>query len=200
MFRIAHYSLLGLLAVLMIAVTARAEMYKGYETPGYTVTDRDGAVELRAYAPHLVAEVTVDGSRSRAAQSGFMTLARYIFGGNATGDKVAMTTPVSQLPAAAVGQDGWVVQFMMPAEFDRATLPAPRDPAIRFTETPAETLLVVRFSGGWGQANLDKHSAILLEAAQARDLTVLGAPRYLFYDAPFTLPWNRRNEVAIPVK
>jgi hypothetical protein len=26
---------------------------------------------------------------------------------------------------------------------------------------------------------------------------VTGAPEFLFYDSPFTLPWNRRNEVAL---
>lgn len=200
MFRIAHYSLLALLAVVAISVTAQADMYKGYETPGYTVIDTDGPVELRRYAPHLVAEVTVDGRRGRAAQRGFTTLARYIFGGNDTGDKVAMTTPVTQLPASDGNDAPWVVQFMMPTEFTRDTLPAPDSAAIRFTDTAAETLLVLRFSGGWGQANLDKHSAALLTAADERGLTVTGAPRYMFYDAPFTLPWNRRNEVAVRVE
>lgn len=200
MYRFAHYTLLALLAVVAIAVTARAEMYKGYETPAYTVLDKEGAVELRRYPPHLVAEVTVDGSRSRAAQRGFSALARYIFGGNETGDKVAMTTPVTQLPIASGTGERWTVQFMMPAEFDKDSLPNPNSDAIRFADTPSETMLVVQFSGGWGQANLEKHRAQLLDAAAARGLRPVGSPRYMFYDAPFTLPWNRRNEVAIRVQ
>lgn len=197
MFRLAHYSLLALMVVGVIAATAQADMYKGYETPEYRVLDSDGAVELRAYPPHLVAEVTVDGARSRAASRGFATLARYIFGGNETGDKVAMTTPVTQLPVSMAQR--WTIQFMMPSDFDRHTLPRPDNADIRFVETPAERLLVLTFSGGWGSGNLEKHRAALLQAAEARGLKTLGAPRYLFYDAPFTLPWNRRNEVAIRV-
>ncbi len=42
-------------------------MYKGHETPAYTVERTVAEAEIRAYPPVLVAEVTAAGSRSGAA-------------------------------------------------------------------------------------------------------------------------------------
>ena len=44
--------------------------------------------------------------------------------------------------------------------------------------------------------DLAARAAALAEWAQARGLSVTGGPIYSFYDAPWSLPWNRRNEVA----
>ena len=99
--------------------------YKSNETPSYTVERTDGPIELRAYAPRLMAEVTVSGSQSQSITAGFRVLAGYIFGGNDGGAKVAMTTPVTQVPGNTIAmttpvtqmaRDGtWLVQFMMPS-------------------------------------------------------------------------------------
>ena len=53
--------------VLAMAATTAAAVeereWRGYEVPAYSVEARDGAVEVRRTAPHLVAEVTLRGSR-----------------------------------------------------------------------------------------------------------------------------------------
>lgn len=103
------------LGVAMATGAGAEETHKGYEMPPYTVEWQDGAREIRSYGPHLLAEVKVSGSRSGAIQKGFRVLAGYIFGGNATGEKIAMTVPVAQTPEA--GGETWVVSFMMPARY-----------------------------------------------------------------------------------
>lgn len=199
-----HLSLVGGFLAASVAAAPEARMYKGYETPAYTVVQSDGPIEIRDYAPYLSAEVTVDGSRTGAANRGFRVLANYIFGGNEDEQKVAMTSPVAQLPGlpdgvsgSEAGDDGlWTVRFMMPREFDAESLPRPENPAIRITTTPGDRQVVIRFSGRWTDSALREHAATLQAWAEDRDLTLAGPPRFYFYDAPFTLPGNRRNEVA----
>ena len=190
---------------------AEAEMYKGTETPVFTVQGTFEGAELRSYGPRVTAEVTVGGSRSGAASAGFRILASYIFGGNAGSAKIAMTAPVAQLPDdAANGNFGpatspgarqnWTVRFTMPAQYTLSTLPAPDDPRIRLLQTAPGRMLVLEFSGWPTDAALAEQRARLLSIADQAGLTPAGAPEFLFYDSPFTLPWNRRNEVALPVE
>ncbi|MEM6728267.1 MAG: heme-binding protein [Pseudomonadota bacterium] len=198
LFKFVHVGLI--LALIGAAVTAATEeaMYKGYELPPYQVLDSAGEFELRRYEPHLLAEVTVKGTQGRAVSRGFQTLANYIFGGNATGEKIAMTVPVAQAPTEAPGET-WTVSFMMPASFEKGTLPAAKSEAIRFVETGREDLFVMQFSGFRSASALSTRTQAALAEAEARGLTVAGAPRYFFYDGPMTPPWARRNEVALPV-
>lgn len=190
---------------LMLAAPAEAEMYgateyKGTETPGYRVERQVGGSELRDYGPTVVAEVTVSGSRSGAANAGFRALAGFIFGGNRANEKIAMTTPVAQVPQDGTAGGPWVVRFTMPASFTRSALPEPDDPRIRITEAPARRMLVTGFSGMPTETALAEALDRLRADAAAAGLATVGAPEFLFYDPPFRLPWNRRNEVALAVR
>ena len=190
-----------IILALGVAMSGQAEAedsHKGYEMPPYTVDWQDGAREIRAYGPHLLAEVKVSGSRSAAIQTGFRLLAGYIFGGNATGEKISMTVPVAQTPLA--GGETWVVSFLMPARYSTETLPAPRSDAIRFVEAGPSRQLVERFSGVPGTTNLAERAEALATWAKAQGHEIIAGPHYYFYDAPMTLPWKRRNEVAFSIR
>lgn len=187
---------LGLVLGAVMATGAGAETHKGYEMPPYRIEATEEAREVRAYGAHLVAEVTVEGDRSTAVGRGFRVLAGYIFGGNAGGGKIAMTVPVAQTP---VGAGTWTVRFMMPSAWTRETLPAPKDARIRFVEVAPEQQVVERFAGFPQTADMETRAAALRVWAEARGLRVTAGPHYYFYDAPMTLPWRRRNEVAFTV-
>lgn len=181
-------------------------MYKSTETPAYSVIRRDGAVELRQYAPRITANVAVTGPRLLAINTGFRILAGYIFGGNQSRAKVAMTSPVAQAapekiamtsPVGQIGENGaWAVQFTMPSGYTLDTLPKPNDARITFAQHPAQRLIVIEFSGLATQAALAVAEADLRTAAANMGVNLGAGPIYYFYDAPMTLPWNRRNEVA----
>jgi hypothetical protein len=189
---------------------ATAESYRGYETPPYTVDRTVGAAEVRNYAPHILAQVTVQGDQDDALGRGFGILAKYIFGGNTGGGQVAMTTPVAQRPAETVAMTtpvsqrarggDWTVSFSMPSSYTLATLPAPTNDAIRFTEVPAEKQIALRFSGWATNGALASKAAQLQAIADAEGLRIIDGPLFYFYDDPFTLPWNRRNEVAFRIE
>ncbi|WP_240790250.1 heme-binding protein [Rhodobacter sp. SY28-1] len=182
--------------VAMAGVAGAETTHKGYEMPPYTVDWQDGAREIRSYGPHLLAEVKVSGSRSGAIQKGFRVLAGYIFGGNATGEKIAMTVPVAQTPDG----ESWVVNFMMPARYTTETLPTPRTDAIRFVKAGPSRQLVERFSGIPGTDGMAERAEALAVWAKAEGYEVIAGPHYYFYDAPMTLPWKRRNEVAFTIR
>ena len=85
---------------------------------------------------------------------------------------------------------------MMPEEFTLDTLPVPENDAIRFRTTDPERRITLQFSGRATTARLDQKAAELAGIARRNDVAIDPAPLYAFYDDPFTLPWNRRNEVS----
>ena len=104
-----------------------------------------------------MAEITLGGSRGRATREAFMPLARYIGGRGREGAAIAMTAPVTQ---HAVG-DGWVIRFIMPAQYTAETLPAPAQSEIRIEEVPAGRWAAIRFRGRWTDANFAAAEATL---------------------------------------
>lgn len=176
--------------------TAHAESYKGYEMPPFDVVSKERGYELRDYAPHLLASVTVDGNARQSASAGFRKLAGYIFGGNAQGEKISMTVPVGQVPDG----DGFEITFMMPARFDLDSLPKPNARDIRFRWTSPERHAVLEFSGYASGATLNRHAAELRDMLKRDGIRILEGPKFAYYDDPFTLPWRRRNEVSFVIE
>lgn len=74
-----------------LAATAMGTAAMAAEQPDYDTVVKDGAFEIRQYAPMIVAEVSVRGDRSRASSAAFDPLFGYISGAN-----VSMTAPVTQ--------------------------------------------------------------------------------------------------------
>ncbi len=178
-----------------------------YESPEYRVVDRFGEIEIREYDPYLVAETTVDGDLENAGNLGFRIVAKYIFGNNQGGRKIAMTAPVSQEVAAGtkismtapVTQektgDRYTIQFMMPSKYSREELPEPNDPRVSIREVPARRFAAVRYSGSWSKQNYEEHLEHLLETLSAKGYEPQGEPVWARYDPPF-MPWFlRRNEI-----
>jgi SOUL heme-binding protein len=193
------------------STTQEAGTYKGSELPQYTVLKQFEQAEVRQYAPQLVAEVTVEGERDEAINAGFRLLAGYIFGENESAGKVAMTTPVTQTPAsekiamttpvtqAKAGQ-AWLVRFGMPKQYTLETLPKPKDARIRCVITPPSKRAAVRFSSFAGDTTIAEQTTRLEALISQQKLKRVGEPVIAFYDSPFTLPWNRRNEISIEVE
>lgn len=189
------------------AVNAQDGTYKESESPRYEVVRQVGDAELRTYAPHILAEVAVQGDRNGALNRGFRTLAGYIFGGNDGGVSVSMTSPVTQSaniamtsPVTQTGDgDVWTVTFMMPSQFTLDTLPKPNSDAVRFVEVPSRQMIMLVFSGRANSRALEARTAQLEQIIASEGIPTQGAPVYLFYDDPFTLPQRRRNEVGFEV-
>jgi hypothetical protein len=177
------------------------------EEPDFEVVRKLGDnVELRRYAPYVVAEVVLNANADEAGSQAFPILAGYIFGKNRGEKKYAMTAPVTQSAAplkmdmtAPVTQaavpGGTRVQFVLPKGVPLESAPEPLDPRVQLRQVPAGQWAVIRYSGTWSLANYDTHLAQLRAALERAGLATQGEPVLARYDPPFT-PWFlRRNEV-----
>jgi len=183
----------------------------GYEQPPFVIADSVGAVDIRTYGPRLVAEVSVpEGPRAR--DEAFRLLAGYIFGGNRSAARVAMTVPVETrseriamtvpVETGPTGNGMVLMRFFLPASLTAATAPEPQDARVHITEAPGETLAVRRFSGSANPARVAAEAEALRQSLAASSWhPAAGAlPVFMGYDPPFTIPPLRRNEVAIRVE
>jgi hypothetical protein len=205
----------ALVSGLAVAACSVVGVRDGTEEPRYTVEQVTHGLEIRRYGPRIAAETTIAADEEAARNAGFRRLAGYIFGANQAQAKIAMTAPVTQRPAdgsggakiamtapvaQATGPGGtWVIRFFMPAEWTMATLPAPNDPAVKLVAVPAETVAVLRFTGDRGPDAVASHTADMMRALDDTAWRPAGTPVAWFYDPPWTIPFLRRNEVAVPV-
>lgn len=194
----ARYALYGAAGVGLLAVAGAAYFVyreKSVEKPPYRVVERDGQFEVRDYPELLVAETSVAGERGFALDQGFSRLADYIFAKSRDGQKVAMTAPVL---SADGGGGEWATRFVMPARFDRDTLPEP-DPGIRITTLPARRVAALRFSGTSEEAALADHEQQLRDWVGAKKLKTAGDAERAFYNSPLVPAPIRRTEILIPL-
>ena len=177
-----------------------------YEQPAYTVAQTiPSGIELRAYGPRTAVQTgIVAGDQGQA----FGRLFRYITGANTGAHLMAMTVPVEQSSAPTLipmtvpveTSDGaQVMRFFLPQSVVAAGVPAPTEAGVRIVVLPAATLAVVRYSGTTTQATRDEETARLRAGLAKAGRATHGAPLYFSYDPPFSLPFLRRNEVALAV-
>ena len=198
--------------ILLLATLATMPLFsQAIEEPDYEVVRQFDGVELRLYAPYVVAEVVLDAAAEDAGSRAFPILAGYIFGKNKGEKTFAMTAPVTQTAApvrmdmtAPVTQSpvagGTRVQFVLPKGVTLETAPEPIDPRVQLRRVPAATWAVIRYSGTWSESNDLEHLGELQTALAAAGVATQGEPVLARYNPPFT-PWfMRRNEIWLAVR
>lgn len=187
-----------------------------YEQPGYEVLASDGDVEYRQYESYLVSETVVEGidSYRDAGTEGFKRLFAYISGANRAQQKIAMTTPVTSQEASPSNSEkismtvpvqqsqragGWTMSFTLPGEYDSETAPEPTDERVYIRSVPGRLMAVRQFSSRWTEKNFARQEAKLRADLEAVSLMPQGEFERAVYNAPFSLPFLRRNEVMVAV-
>ncbi|GAB7095386.1 heme-binding protein [Halolamina litorea] len=191
------------------------------ETVPYTVVARLGEVELRRYPRVVTVETTADSENEA-----FGRLFRYIAGANEGSNDISMTTPVeirprgasirmttpvevdlgSRLPERDDGDEdrrrdeGVRMAFYLPADYGPETAPVPTDDRVELVTVPERTLAVRQFSWRPTTARITRERDALLSTLADADVATVGEPFFMGYDAPWTLPFTRRNEVAVEVE
>jgi hypothetical protein len=164
--------IVGIVAVLLLGAALWGPIVSNVEHPKFKAAERSGNIEIRDYAPMIVAEAEVKGERREAISEGFRIIADYIFGNNTAAQNVPMTAPVTQQGSekiamtAPVTQQGggstWRVRFIMPE-------------------------------------SLKRYNKELNDFLSAKRLTPLSLLTYAFHNPPWTLPFLRRNEVLVEI-
>jgi hypothetical protein len=180
------------------------------EEPSYQVLRSEGDFEVRQYEPHIIAKTLVEGDYDSITKEGFDRLAGYIFGGNQSKTKIAMTAPVTQAPGEKIAMtapvtqsqrapEQWEMTFTMPAGYSLETLPTPLDSRVILEEAPGKTVAVYRFSGRFSDGAFAKNTEKLTAWIDESGYQALSIARLAGYDPPWTLPFLRRNEIMIEI-
>ena len=155
------------------------------EQPRYSLVETLDQVEIRQYEPMILATTTTNSG------DGFQRLANFIFGGNETGERIAMTAPV----ANSLTEDGWQTAFMMPSRYQLEELPQPKSSRVNFVQIPARVMAVVSFPGWANREAVAQHHSILLTTLAKHGLEPVGQPIINQYDDPWTPAAERTNEI-----
>ena len=193
-------------ALLSLFLIAAADSY-GLETPRYEVVYTEGNIEYRRYEAYLVAETSIAevGDWGKDTRGGFMQLFDYITGDNTLETKIEITTSVVQGQSTKIAMTAPVVEsvsngvnrmaFMLPSEYQLDNAPRPANPAITLKEMPVRLIASIRYSGRWTDKNVAKYKAKLDQHLAANNVDVIGEFSTAVYNAPFTPPFMRRNEI-----
>lgn len=191
------------------------------ETVNFKVLSRKDQYEIREVEPYFVAETIMPGKKGfdfYGASQSFNVLAEYLFGKNITNEKMEMTTPVVTRRTASDGEkmemttpvisrrvgneEKWEMSFVMPSKYG-AKLPIPKDPSVRIKEVPKKIVVVAAFSGYVTDEEVKQRESKLRDALkndvefQVKTGAVVEVAQY---NPPFTLPFTRRNEIALEVE
>ena len=173
----------------------------------YQTISLDGDVEIRDYQPLVKLQITKVGSRYQAPSDAFRDLAGYIFGDNQTGQKIAMTAPVSQQAIADnentesdAKSDKWQIAFYMPENYTLTDMPAPENQDLQLIETKPRRVAVLEFYGRRSDDNMDTNTEKLRTYLRENNIAFVDNPSYAFYNSPMMIWFLRRNEVMFELQ
>lgn len=184
----------AVICIILIGWIAWGFYMSNAENPKYKVRKKlkDG-IEIREYDELVIARTALDSKGSE--DSAFSIIAGYIFGGNKTRDKIAMTAPVTTSFKGA----GLDMFFVMPQKYSMKDLPTPKDPRVVLARLPKRTIAAIRFSGYISDDSVKIHELKLLSVLKESGVKTKGSPFLMQYNGPGTPPFMRRNEVGIEV-
>ena len=187
---------ISVLCLLVVIQFVMAKSTSNIEKQQYQVIKKDGNIEIRYYPPATFATIKSSAKNYRElASSGFRKIAGYIFGGNESSSKIAMTSPVHM----DISEEGSSMSFVMPSEYDIKTLPRPNDATVQLHETPGEYVAAIEFGGFANDASIKKYAAQLEKSLEEKGIKPIGHFRYLGYNPPYQII-ARKNEVIVAVE
>ncbi|KAF8648145.1 hypothetical protein HU200_064998 [Digitaria exilis] len=178
----------------LMDVFKQLRIYKtpNIETPNYLILKRTAHYEVRSYEPFLIVEAKGD---KLTGSSGFNNVTGYIFGKNASSEKIPMTTPVFTQASDDTLSDV-SIQIVLPMNKDLNSLPAPNTEvtlrkveggiaaAKKFSGRPKEEIVL--------QKEKDLRSQLLKDGLKPQQGCLLAR-----YNDPRTKSFVMRNEVLI---
>jgi len=199
----------SIIALILIIGVLAGPVMSNVERPDYKVIQSQKNIEIRQYDPMIIAEVEIEGNRKDAINDGFRIIADYIFGNNSVEQVISMTAPVQQKENQKIAMTApvqqelkgklWRISFVMPSKYSMESLPVPNNNSVHLKEVLAKKFAVIEFSGTNSNENLNEHENQLMNYVEANKIKIIGSPKYAFYNAPWTLPFLRRNEVMFEI-
>ena len=183
--------IIGFIVVQVYAMNAQT----GIENYPYTLEKKYQNFEIRTYEETLFTSVKLPPSDYKTSSSkGFSILAGYIFGGNESNEKIAMTSPV-----AMSLEDSMTMMFMVPKQYKREDLPKPNQSQVEFRQEPEKRVAAITFGGWADNKRIEEYKQQLISALNAEGIDFTNKFYFLGYNAPFEVT-NRKNEVIVELK
>jgi hypothetical protein len=186
-------------------IAVRSQLARFFaEQPCYDVDMRlaspAGSLEIRTYRGAVMAKTFVlsnlDGHGiDRPLEEGFERLFAYISGQNDAHEKIEMTAPVLVEPQVG----GSIVSFFLPASRALTAFPKPSDSRIDIVWAKPKRVAAVRYSGKLQDTSRGSVGDRLADALRSHAIDPIGEALFAGYDAPYVLPFLRRNEAWIEV-
>lgn len=163
-----------------------------YESPQYSVQEKEGPFELRKYEEYYV--VKYKEHEDPMNSGGFQTLFRYISKNNEKEAKISMTVPVIEKKE----EETYTMSFVIPKEHI-ADIPLPRDRRLQIEKIEAGYYASITYSGvSTGKVEKEQEKR-LKEWILKNGWIETGEIRVAYYNPPFIPGLFRRNEIWIPV-
>jgi len=184
---------------------------EGLDAPTYVTLESGEGYELREYAPYAVASCDMELAEGAdlvvqltAGSAAFSALAAFMLGSNGREELLGVTTPVRIDVASAGASAPSTMSFVIPTKYSAASAPAPTDQCVRLEQVPRQTLAVAQFAGLATDGEVARQKEALLARLEADGVVLLeeeyaDAYSVFQYNPPYTLPWLRRNEIAVAV-
>ena len=161
----------------------------------YTAIRKAGNVEIRYYPQAWMATVSSKEPTYKSSSNGnFRRLASYIFGGNQSNEKIAMTAPVYMAFEAKKSE----MSFVMPEGYNLNNLPVPLSNEIQLHQTEPAYAAVLRFGGYASDEKIEQKKNELFAELKSLGIAHGNEVRYLGYNAPWDIVF-RRNEVLVSI-
>ncbi len=163
------------------------------EQYSYKVLKAYPQFEVRQYEAALFTSVDLKAKNYKSnSGGGFRVLANYIFGGNANGEQIAMTSPV----VMNMDTSSQKMSFMVPKGYQLDSMPQPDDTNIYFEKKEGCKMAAVRFGGWANDKKIEKNKQKLIQMLAKHQLKHKGNFSYMGYNPPYEI-LNRRNEVVV---
>lgn len=183
-----------LLGIFILVQSFAIRSVSSVEKHKYNILKKYDDFEIRQYESALFSSVILPASTyEETSNRGFRVLAGYIFGGNETGQKIAMTSPVSM----EIG-DSTKMSFMVPSDYSETDLPKPNNGKIFFEKKEGSTMAAIRFGGWADDKTIEEFKLKLANLLMKEGLEHNGKFIYLGYNPPYVVI-GRRNEIVVEV-
>lgn len=188
------YILIGLVLIFVLYGIGSV-VYREFviEKPAYEAIEKKDGYEIRKYNPYVTASYTGPGD----INNGFMNVAGYIFGGNISSEKIAMTSPVITNERGS----NQTTSFILPSSYSLDSLPTPTNSEVTINEVPSKVWAVKTFSGNRPSIETEQeYLADLVRRLEQDAVSYTTTYQFAYYDPPTTLPFLKRNEVWVELE
>lgn len=186
----------------ILTLISTTSMAKTLDTKYEVIKKITDSIEIREYQDLTLITThdkdcqTENQESSKTQNKLFRPLFNFITGNNSDDKKYNMTTPVF-----AKVQKGCSSLSFVIANEDNEKIPAPNDKEVEVSTLKSSKFIVIRFSGRAIDKNFAKYETILREEIEKQGIRAdLSQPIRAYYNAPWTLPFLKRNEVMFRVK